>query len=169
LFPFSGRGLEQPVFHVGDLVNGFAISFHDAIRYRHLEPAEDEAGDLNFIRHPLDKWRDHATQLDFADAERPPTAGLPQPAQEETRHLPQRIEPEAARHDRIALEVAAKEPEVGLDVEFSYDLAKPGSPTILGDFGDPIEHQHGWQRQLGIPRTEKLSTAAGQKILIAVT
>ena len=35
-----------------------------------------------------------------------------EPAEEEADHLPQRVEAEAARHHRIALEVAGEEPEV---------------------------------------------------------
>ena len=37
-------------------------------------------------------------------------AGFAQPTEKETRHLPQRIEAQAARHDRVALKMAAKKP-----------------------------------------------------------
>ena len=40
-----------------------------------------------------------------------PLAGRAEPAQEKAEQLPQRIEPEAARHDGIALEMAGEEPE----------------------------------------------------------
>ena len=50
----------------------------------------------------------HAGELDLADAERAAPARRAEPAQEEAGQLPQRIEPEAARHDGIALEMAAR-------------------------------------------------------------
>ena len=43
-----------------------------------------------------------------------PLPGCTEPTQEEAEQLPQRVETEAARHDRIALEMAGEEPEFGL-------------------------------------------------------
>ena len=45
------------------------------------------------------------------------------PAQEEDDKLPELVEAEAARHHRVALEVAVKEPEIGADVELCSKFA----------------------------------------------
>jgi hypothetical protein len=76
--------------------------------------------------------------------------------------LPQRIEAEAAGHDRIALEMAGKEPEIGLELEHSADQAFAVFAPGFGDLRDAIEHQHGRKRQLGIAGTEQLAPRTGQ-------
>ena len=110
----------------------------------------------------------HAGELDLADAERPAAAGGAKPAQEETRHLPQGIEAEAARHHRIALEVAFEEPiepVVAGHLELGGDLALAVQAAGLGNERDAVEHQHWRQRQLGVAGAEKLAASARKKIL----
>src|SRR5208282_208742 len=98
-------------------------------------------------------------------AERAALAGRAEPTEEETEQLPQRIEPEAAGHHRIALEVAGEEPQVGLEIEHRANQAFAVLAADCRDFGDAVEHQHRRQRQL---RTfgEKLAPPAGQQVLI---
>ena len=62
-----------------------------------------------------------------------PRPGRAEPAEEEAEHLPQRVEAEAARHHRIALEMAGEEPEVGLDVELGAHVALAVLAARLGD------------------------------------
>ena len=87
----------------------------------------------------------------------------------EADHLPHRIQAEAARHDRIVLEMAAEEPEIRLHIEFGADQALAVFAAGLGDFRDAVEHQHRRQRQLGIAGAEHLAAAAGQQILVFIT
>ena len=81
----------------------------------------------------LDGRQHHAGEFDLADAERAALAGRAHPAEEEAEHLPEGIEAEAARHHRIAVEMAGEEPEVRLDVEFGHDLALAVLAARLGD------------------------------------
>src|SRR5262249_2230823 len=111
---------------------------------------EDELGahhalDLDAINDLLDVRQDLARKLDLAEPECPPPPRRAQPTEEEAQHLPKRVKPEAARHDRIAFEVTGEEPEVRLEAE-------PGAPHPLAilsprlrDLGDSVEHQHGRQ------------------------
>ena len=70
----------------------------------------------------LDGGHDHAGEFHFADAQRAALPRRAHPAKKETQQLPQGIEPETAGHDRIALEVAGKKPQIGLNVEFGDNL-----------------------------------------------
>ena len=72
-----------------------------------------DALEIDAVFDELDLRRDLAGELHLADAERPAAARLAEPAEKEAGQLPQRVEAEAARHDRIALEMALEEPEVG--------------------------------------------------------
>ena len=110
-----------------------------------------------------------AGKFDFAQAERAAAAGRAQPAEEEADHLPQRVEAEAARHHRVALEVAEEKPEVRLHIEFGADHALAVLAAGLGDLGDAVEHQHRRQRQLGVAGAEQLAAAAGQQIFVVET
>src|SRR4029077_16076663 len=91
------------------------------------------------------------------------------PAQEETDHLPHRIQAKATRHDRIILEMAAKKPEVRLHVELGPDEPLAIFPTGLGNFTDAVEHQHRRQRQLCVARAKQFAAGACQQILVFVT
>ena len=79
-----------------------------------------------------------------------------------------RVEAEAARHDRIADEMAGEEPQVRLDVEFGADEALAEGAAGLADLGDAVEHQHRRVGQLGVARTEQLAAGAGQQFFIVV-
>src|SRR6185436_2199890 len=90
------------------------------------QPAVGDAEDELRAHHPLDfeaidhvlHGRQHlAGKLELAQTKRPPLARRAEPAEEKTEQLPQRVEAEAARHHRIALEMAGEEPEVGFDLE----------------------------------------------------
>ena len=68
--------------------------------------------DVDAVDDLLDVRQHLAGELHLADAERAAAAGRAEPAEEEADHLPQRVEPEAARHHRVALEMTGEEPEV---------------------------------------------------------
>ena len=81
---------------------------------------------------------------DLTDAERAALAGGAGPAEEKPDQLPHGVQAQAARHHRIALEMAFEKPEIGMDVELSHHLALAGIPAILADGSNAVEHQHGW-------------------------
>src|SRR5690606_14957081 len=116
----------------------------------------------------LDRRRDHALELHLTGGKGHALARLAQPAEEETGQLPHGVEAKAARHDRIAREVAREEPMVRLDLQLGANEALVELATGLADLGDAIEHEHrrGWK--LGVPWPEQLSARAGQQIFIFI-
>src|SRR5438874_7602025 len=61
--------------------------------------------------------------------------------------------------------MAFEKPEIGMDVELGHHLAFAILAAIFGDRSDAVEHQHGWQGQLGIARPEQLAPGTGQQSL----
>src|SRR6266850_2005318 len=83
----------------------------------------DHAFDVDVV-HNLAHVRHHLPgKLELAEAERPAAALAAAPAQKEANHLPERVEPQASRHHRIALEMATEEPKIRLHIEFGADPA----------------------------------------------
>ena len=124
--------------------------------------------DVDAVFDQLDVVGDLTGELDLAAAQRPAAAGRAAPAEEETGHLPQRVEPEATRHHRVALEVAFEEPEVRSNVELGPHLAAIMAAASVVDAGDAVEHQHGRERQLGIAGAEKLAASAGEELFVGI-
>src|SRR5436190_1037004 len=85
---------------------------------------------------------------------RPDGASISDAAKEEAEQLPQGIGPQAARHHRIALEVAGKEPQVRLQLQNGPHETPAVFSAGLGNFGNPIEHEHRRQRQLRVALAE---------------
>src|SRR5215468_949840 len=79
--------------------------------------------DVDAVDHVLDRGQNLAGEFQFTQSERASLAGRAQPAQEKAEQLPERIEAQAARHDRIALEMAGEEPQVRLELEHGADQA----------------------------------------------
>src|SRR5882757_3820282 len=87
------------------------------------------------IVHDLADVRQHLTgQLQFPEAQRPARPLAAAPDQKKADHLPQRVEAETARHHRIALKMAAEEPQVRLDVQFGTHDALAIFAADRGDF-----------------------------------
>ena len=86
-------------------------------------------------------------------------SGTAFPAKEETHQLPHRIETQAAGHDRIGVEMTVKKPQARFDIQLGFDIALVIIPTIFGNAGDTIEHQHRGQRQQRVALTENFSIA----------
>src|SRR6056297_1165348 len=130
---FVGEEPDPPI--LGGVDDG-AVELHLAVGDAHLEAPVDHPLEIDRVAHELARGRHLAGELDLADAKRATPPRHPQPAEEEPRHLPERVEPEAARHHRVAEEMALEEPEVGADVEFG-DRLPPGIRTAVGgDRGD---------------------------------
>ena len=109
--------------------------------------------------------------LHLAHPQRTAPARRAEPAEKEARQLPQRIETQAAGHDRVALEMAGPEPiqrRIAGNLELGHDLALAVRAAGLGDAGDALEHEHRRQGQLGVAGAEQLAAAAGQQILVFV-
>src|SRR6185437_411075 len=116
-----------------------------------------------YVRHHL------AGEFQFAKAKRAATALAAAPGQKKPHHLPERVEPEAPRHDGIALEMAAEKPEIRFDIEFGADQPLAIFAAGSGNFADAVEHQHRRQWQLRIALAKNLAPAARQQIFIVVT
>ena len=65
--------------------------------------------------------------------------------------------------------MATKKPKVRIDVELGPHAAFAVGPSSLGDLADPVEHQHGRQRQLGVAGSEQLAAAAGDETFVIET
>ena len=164
----AGRLLEKPDPEVGGLVYGLAVGLQPAVADAEHQPAAHDALEVDAVLDLLVRRRHHARELHLAGRQRAALAGLAQPAEEEAAHLPQRVEAEAAGHDRVADEMAGEEPEVAVDVEFGADIALVELAAALADLGDAVEHQHRRIGQLGVSGAEQLTAGAGQQILIGV-
>ena len=86
-------------------------------------------------------------------------------ARQSCRKMTMTVQPQTARHNRVAREVAIKEPEVRCNVELSDHMAFAVQATVTGNIGDPIHHQHWRGRQLSVSRAKQLAPRALQKIL----
>ncbi|MDT4873928.1 hypothetical protein FQZ97_1091970 [compost metagenome] len=105
-----------------------------------------------------------AEELHFARAKRAATARVALPAEEETNQLPHGIEAEAARHHRVAFEVAGEEPQVRRDIELGDDFALAVFAAGVADMSDAIDHQHVRRGQLRITWAEQFAAAAAQQV-----
>src|SRR3984957_10513483 len=119
----GGFLLEQPDLQVLGAIDNLAIHGKPAVRDTQHELGSHHPFYVDVV-HNLANVRQHlASQFQFAQAQGPAAAFAADPAEIKADHLPHRIQTKTAGHDRIVLEMAAKEPKVRLDVEFSPDHA----------------------------------------------
>src|SRR5580704_18096600 len=137
-----GRILDQPDLEAAHFIDLLAVGLNDAVGDAQRELAQHHALEMDMVGELAHRQNDHAGELDLADAQRPAAARRLHPAQEKAEELPQRVERQAARHHRIALEMAGEEPEVRLHVELGHDLALAIAAALVVDLHDAIEHQH---------------------------
>src|SRR3984893_2235311 len=138
----DGRILDQPDLQAADFVDLLAVGMDDAVGNAQHELAQHHALEVDMVGELAHRRHHHAGALDLAEAPRAAAAGRLHPAQEEAEKLPQCVERQAARHHRIALEMAGEEPEVRLHVEFGHDLALAIAAALVVDLHDAVEHQH---------------------------
>src|SRR6185312_1052075 len=134
-----GKEADPQVFGLKDQI---AVGLHPAVGDAERQFGPHDALDVDAVFELLDVIGDLAGEADVAAAERPAAAGRAAPAEEKPGHLPERVEPKAPRHHRIALEMASEEPEVRIDVELGPDDAAVVAAALGGDLGDAVEHQH---------------------------
>src|SRR6476659_1389249 len=102
--------LEQSDAKVGGGVDYLSVRLHDPVGNRQFQLAQDHTFQIDHVLHGPGRGNDHAGKFHLADAERAAFARGAEPAEEEARQLPQRIESQAAGHDWVALEVAGPQP-----------------------------------------------------------
>ena len=143
-----------------------ALGQQPRIANGHDQLALDDALDVDFVGDELHVRAHFARELDLARTQRTAPAGQLQPGQVKTDELPHGIEPQAAGHDRVALKVAGKEPQVGFDIELGADLSQPVRATIAVDVRDAVKHQHGRQRQAPAVGAEQPALARGDQLFV---
>src|SRR5215470_14949365 len=111
----------------------------------HGKPPVDNAQHQLSTHHALDiglindfaGMRQHLPgKFQIAQAQRPAAALAADPAEVKTDHLPQRVQPKAARHDRVILEMAAEKPEVRFHVELGADQALAVLAAAVANLAD---------------------------------
>ena len=113
----------------------------------------------------LFRLRQHlAEELDFARAQGTTAARQALPAEEETDQLPHGVEAQAARHHRIAFEMAGEEPQVRVDIQLGDQFTFAVLATLGADVGDAINHQHVGGGQLRVTWAEQLTATAAQQV-----
>src|SRR5580704_14610799 len=153
---------EQADLEVERTIDHRTVGREPAVGDAEHELGAHHAFDFDAVDDVLHGRQHLAGELQLPHAQCAALAGRAEPAEEEAEQLPQRVEPQAARHHRVALEMAGEEPEVGLEIEHRPHQALAVFAARFRDFGNAVEHQHGQQR----PLDEKLAPAAGQQILI---
>src|SRR5690606_39235029 len=118
------------------------------------EPADDHALDVEPVLDELRLGQHLSRELEAAQAEGAARAGGSAPAEEESEQLPEVVEPEAAGHHGIFLEVTLEEPEVGADVELRLDEVLDDCSASGLDVRDAIEHEYRRQRQSRVALAE---------------
>src|SRR5271169_883872 len=158
--------LEQADLEVEGLVDDVAVRRKPAVGDTEHQLRAHHPLEVDAVKHLLHVRQHLPGKLDLTQAERAALARRAEPTEEKPDHLPQRVEPEAARHHRIALEVTEEEPEVWLDVEFRAYQSLAVLAALFGNFRDAVEHKHRRQRQLGVARPEQFAPATGQQIFV---
>ena len=130
------------------------------------ELAANHTPQFNNVFELIHGGQNHAREFDLTHAECAALAGGTKPAEEKTQHLPQGVEPEAAGHDRVALEVAGEEPIIRLNVELGYDAAVAMLTACFLDVGDAVEHEHRRQRKLSVSGAKQFPSSAGEQSLV---
>ena len=147
-------------------INFFAIGQQAGVTNGHVELAFNHTLDVDFVGDEFDLWPHFAGKFDFARAQGTAPARQLQPSEVEANQLPHGIQPQAAGHDRVALKVAGKKPQIGFDVQFGHNAPQAVSTPIGVDMGDAVKHQHRGQRQAATVGTEQTAFARGNQLFI---
>src|SRR6516165_9264537 len=170
LYPSSSRReawarlLEQSDAQILGVIHAPPIGLEPTIGNAEHELGTEHPLQVDTIDHSLDRGQYLIGQFHLSDPQGTPAARRAKPAEEKSAELPKCVEPEAAGHHGISLEMAIEEPEVGPHVEFRDDMALAVRAAALGDRDDPIEHQHGRQGQLGVAGPEEVAAGTGEQV-----
>lgn len=120
----SGRfRLEQADAHVADGIDALAVSLQPAIGNAEDELRLEDALEVDAVDDLLIEGRTWSANLTSPTPSARPRPGRPSQPRKKPVSCRGAIEAEAARHHRIAPEMAIEEPEVRLDVELGADHA----------------------------------------------
>src|SRR5690606_14650235 len=161
--PFGGGEQSDP--QVGRGVDLARVRDRAAVADHQCQLAAHHPSDVDLIRDQFGVRQYLSGELDLPHAQGAPATGLAEPGKIEAAQLPHRVHAQAAGHDRVALEVALEEPQVGADLEFGTDHALAVLATLGRDLGDPVEHQHRGGGQPGVARAEHLAAGTGQQLV----
>src|SRR3984893_13245701 len=159
-------GLDQAHPQILGLIYARSIGFEPDVGDAEHQFGFEHAFQFHAVDNPPDGGQDLIGKFDLAHAERPAASIEAKPAEIKTKELPKRIEPEAARHHRIALEMAAEKPEVWLDRKFGQDHALAIGAALFRNIRDSIEHQKRRQRESRIAWPKEFAPRAGDQVLI---
>src|ERR1700751_2253868 len=133
--------LEEADLEIVRAIDDVAVGGKPAVGDTEDELGSHHALEVDAVDDPFNRRHHLPGELHLAGPTRSALAGRAEPAEEEADHLPQRVQAQTARHDRISLEMAEEEPEVRLHVELTAKHALTVFPALLRDFGDAVEHQ----------------------------
>src|SRR5262249_33855743 len=103
-------GVEEAHLKILGAVYMNAVREHLAVADAHMQLALDHALHIDLVADEFRVRRDLAAELDLADAQGAPAPRRAGPAQKEADQLPHCVQPQAARHHRVAAEMALEEP-----------------------------------------------------------
>jgi hypothetical protein len=157
--------LEQCDLQVTHAINDLAVGRKPAVRDAEHQFGTHHALDVDAVDQLLHGRQHLAGELDLAGADRAAAARGAGPAEKKADHLPQGVEPEAARHHRVALEVTGEKPEIRPHVENRPDQALAVLAAGLGDLRDAVEHQH-WRQGKLRPAVEEFPAPTSKQVLV---
>src|SRR6476619_4044439 len=100
--------MEQAHAQILGGIDRIAVGFKPAVAGAKGKFSPDHPLQLDDVFQLLHGRQHHAGEFDLAHAECPALARSPEPSEEKAQKLPQGVEPEAARHHRVALKVDRK-------------------------------------------------------------
>src|SRR3989304_8238425 len=138
----SVGGGKQSHLQVLACIDIAAVDLHCAVGDPHHQLAQDPALHADAVGNFPCARQHLAAELDLAAAERASAPLAAHPAQMETDQLPHCIQPQAARHHRVALEMTGEKPEIRAQVELGGDLALAEGTALIADIDDAVEPPH---------------------------
>ena len=123
---------------------------------------------VDLVAHELAIRRDFAGKLDLAHAQRTALAGATGPTEPVANGLPHRVEAKAARHHRVAREMACEEPQARINIQLTDDMPLAVDTAIHADLGNPVHHQHWRRRQLRISGSEIPTLARFEQVILRI-
>lgn len=161
-------GLKQPDLQVLGGINSATIDRDFPIEHDHGQFAANDAFNIELIAYQLGRWQHLSGELDLAGAQRTAFAGIATPSEEETTQLPQGVDAQAARHDRVGLEVAIEEPEIRMNIQLRADLTLAESSPMVVYGCNPVDHEHVVRWQSRVVGSENLALTASNQVFPAV-
>src|SRR6266700_148849 len=130
--------LEQADLQILRAIDNLTVRGKPPVGDTEHELCTHHALDIDVV-HNLANVRHHLPgKFKLAQPERAAAAFAADPPSVDADHLPERVEAEAAGHDRIILEMAAEKPEVRLHVELGTDNALAVFSAGLADLADAV-------------------------------